>query len=63
MPESRRSDRESDLQAAQDEADLRRDRFFELTDLAAAAEGLRQIAEIKWKRAAGRVTDLLSGNR
>ncbi|MFF0498512.1 hypothetical protein ACFYU5_19055 [Nocardia aobensis] len=63
MPESDRSDPVSDLQAAQAEADLRRDRFIELTDLVAAAEGLRDIAEIKLKRATQRVTDIVSGNR
>lgn len=63
MPESDRSDPVSDLQAAQHEADLRRDRFIELTDLAAAAEGLRDIAKIKFERAAQRVTDIVSGNR
>jgi hypothetical protein len=61
MPGGSPAGRPSDLQAAQDEADVREGRLIEINNLIAVAEGLREIAEIKYKRARAKVDVLGDG--
>jgi hypothetical protein len=61
MPGSFPAERPSDLQAAQDEADIREGRLIEIDNLIAVAKGLREIAEIKFKQARAKV-DVFGGD-